>query len=75
MKGLITYGINLIPADATFYSDPATTVNGASGYFTHVTDVQISETTAATTASWYMPTEAETYADVPRLSPLDDMGW
>jgi hypothetical protein len=69
MSAMTTYGTITVPA-ASFYTDSI-----AAADIIQVTTVGIAATTAATTATFNMPTEAETYTDVPRLSPLDSMGW
>lgn len=73
MNGVKTYGTITTPA-ATWYDDAATDSTGAAGYFSH-SDVPIASTTTAVSAIFMMPVEADTYADVPRLSPLDTSGW
>ena len=70
MATMITYGAITVPA-AAFYLD---TVLDADMFGASSTSAQALATTDGT-ATWWMPTEAETYADVPRLSPLDTMGW
>jgi len=69
MSAMITYGVMTVPA-AAFYTD---TVADADMY--SATESAIDLGTVDTVATFWMPTEAETYADVPRLSPLDSMGW
>lgn len=66
MKDIITYGPITIPPPTTWYTEGS--------HFT-MSAVPIASTTAAITATWMMPSEAETYADVPRLSPADASGW
>ena len=73
MSGNIIYGALTSPA-AAWFLDASTTSTGAAGFFSH-TAATLASTTTAATATWWMPTEAETYADVPRLSPLDASGW
>lgn len=63
-----TYGTIATPV-AAFYTDTA----GADRY--GLATAVIAETTTDASAIFYMPEEAETYPDVPRLSPLDMSGW
>lgn len=69
MNANIIYGAITVPA-TTFYDDSADTarVNIA-------TSDPIDTLVTDTKATWNMPTEADTYADVPRLSPADTLGW
>lgn len=73
MKGVTTYGATtLTPAtDAAFFdSTIAVATVAAAGLSTNVLS-----TSDSVTAVFNMPKEADTYADVPRLSPADPTGW
>jgi len=72
MKGVTTYGAITVPA-AAHYDGADLTSNTGGGFTT--TDAPIATTWATLLATFMMPVEADTYADVPRLSPLDADGW
>lgn len=54
-----------------FYTDDCT----ATSCINIAATAAISLTTTDTTATFFMPIEADTYANVPRLSPADTDGW
>ena len=68
MDAVTTYGAITVPA-ATWYDDliAASRINR--------TAAPITTTTTESKATWNQPTEAATYAGVPRLSPADTLGW
>lgn len=76
MKGVDTYGANTVPSGGsndTFYDNDA-----VENYtLAAATATLLAASTAGTvSATWYMPIEADTYTDVPRLSPNDSLlGW
>lgn len=59
------------PATTGWYTDNTTVDN----WYNLAASTAISVSTTDTTATFYMPIEADTYATVPRLSPADTDGW
>lgn len=73
MNKVTTYG-NGTATDkpvAAWYDDAA----NASFYGTGYVDDPIDDATTPSEAVFYMPTESDSYNDVPRLSPADTDGW
>lgn len=73
MKGVTTYGATTLTptTDAAFFDSTITAATVASA----AAVANVMAVGDSITAVFNMPTEADTYPDVPRLSPADTDGW